>query len=63
MGSGTYGGFRPHVCSPDTTKGNEEQLFTSVIKAREEIIVLLLVELSLPSSERLNETAIPDVLR
>jgi hypothetical protein len=60
---GTYSGFGPHVCSPDTTKGNKEQLFTSVIQTREEIVVLLLVELGLPSSVCLNETTIPDILR
>lgn len=38
-------------------------MFTSIIQAREEIVVLLLVELGLPSSERLDETTIPDILR
>jgi len=50
----TYSGFWPHVGSPDTAKGNEEQLFTSVIQTREEIVVLIFVELGLPSSERLD---------
>ena len=61
--SGTYSRFRPHVCSPDATKGNEEQLFTGVIQTREEIVILLLVELGLPSPECLNDAAIPDILR
>ena len=58
----THSGFGPHICSPDTTKGNEKQLFTSVSQTGEEIIVLLLVELGLPSPECLDETTIPDIL-
>lgn len=61
--AGTHSGFGPHVRSPNTTKGNEEQLFASVGQAGEEKVVRLLVELGLPSPVRLNESTIPDILR
>lgn len=59
----THSSFGPHIVGPDATKCDEEQLFTGVIQTREEVVASILVELGLPSSICLNQTAIPDILR